>query len=50
MASTYNGRSLIPEVLVAGAQFAVVRRRIAVTEQITWESQPFWVCGSAPKA
>lgn len=38
MSSTYNGRPLIPEVLVLGDKFAIVRRRISVAEQIGWES------------
>jgi len=43
MSSTYNGRPLIPEVLVSGNQYAVVRRRISVAEQIGWESLPPWM-------
>jgi diaminopimelate decarboxylase len=43
MSSTYNGRPLIPEVLVSGSQYAIVRRRIAVAEQLTWESIPQWM-------
>ncbi len=43
MSSTYNGRPLIPEVLVSGTQYSVVRRRISVAEQITWESTPPWM-------
>jgi diaminopimelate decarboxylase len=43
MASTYNGRPLVPEVLVNGAEYAIVRRRIAVAEQISWESLPSWM-------
>jgi diaminopimelate decarboxylase len=43
MASTYNGRPLIPEVIVSGNRFAVVRRRISVAEQIGWESLPPWL-------
>ncbi|MDD3182253.1 MAG: diaminopimelate decarboxylase [Alphaproteobacteria bacterium] len=43
MSSTYNGRALIPEVLVSGAQHAVIRRRIAVAEQMGWESVPDWM-------
>ncbi len=45
MSSVYNGRPLIPEVLVAGDRFSIVRRRIAVAEQICWESLPFWLSG-----
>jgi len=46
MASMYNGRPLVPEVLVSGAQYAVVRRRIAVAEQIGWEMIPDWMVAS----
>lgn len=43
-----NGRPLIPEILVSGAQYAVIRRRIAVAEQIGWETIPDWmVAGNA---
>jgi diaminopimelate decarboxylase len=37
MSSNYNGRPLIPEVLVTGDQFTVVRRRVPVAEQMGWE-------------
>lgn len=37
MASTYNGRALIPEVMIADDSFRVIRRRITVAEQIGWE-------------
>jgi diaminopimelate decarboxylase len=43
MASTYNGRALIPEVLVSGADYGVVRRRVAVAEQMEWEAFPDWM-------
>lgn len=42
MASTYNARELIPEVLVRGDAFAVVRRRWTVDEQLALESIPDW--------
>lgn len=38
MSSTYNGRPLIPEVLVTGDHSTVIRRRIPVAEQIKWEA------------
>ena len=37
MASTYNGRALVPEVMVSNDRFRVIRRRVTVTEQIGWE-------------
>lgn len=43
MASSYNGRALIPEVLVSGAQHALVRRRVAIAEQMGWEAIPDWM-------
>ena len=45
MAGTYNGRPLIPEVLVSGKNHALIRRRIPVSEQIGWETVPEWVKG-----
>jgi len=43
MASTYNARPLIPEVLVNGDQFAVVRKRPTVEEMMAHESDPPWL-------
>jgi diaminopimelate decarboxylase len=40
MASTYNARALIAEVLVRGDRFAVVRRRWSVEEQMQLETIP----------
>jgi len=42
MASSYNARALVPEVLVDAGRFAVVRRRVTIEEQIGWESMPNW--------
>jgi diaminopimelate decarboxylase len=50
MSSNYNGRALIPEVLVSGDQYAVVRRRIDVQEQLGWEAFPQWMDGEKPVA
>lgn len=38
MSSNYNGRPIVPEVLVDGAGYKVIRRRISVAEQIGWET------------
>ena len=38
MASTYNTRPLVPEVLVEGGRPRVVRRRVGVAEQIAYDS------------
>jgi diaminopimelate decarboxylase len=42
MASTYNARPLVAEVLVRGEQFSVVRRRWSVAEQLALEKVPDW--------
>ncbi|MEQ1707673.1 MAG: diaminopimelate decarboxylase [Terricaulis sp.] len=42
MASTYNARALVPEVLVRGDQFTVVRRRWEVSDQLALEQMPEW--------
>jgi diaminopimelate decarboxylase len=43
MASTYNARDLVPEILVAGDKFQVVRRRWTLEEQLALESLPDWL-------
>ena len=43
MASTYNMRPLIPEVLVDGNRWAVVRRRPTMDEMLALESLPDWL-------
>lgn len=40
MSSTYNGRALIPEVLVDDGRFAVIRRRVPIEDQLAWETIP----------
>ncbi|CAA7618155.1 Diaminopimelate decarboxylase [Magnetospirillum sp. LM-5] len=42
MSSTYNSRPLIPEVLVKGDQFAIVRARPSYEEMLALESLPDW--------
>ena len=42
-ASTYNTRALVPEVLVNGDQYHVVRPRISVDELIAMDSIPDWL-------
>jgi diaminopimelate decarboxylase len=46
MASTYNARPLVPEVLVKDNAYAVVRRRVPVAEALALETVPDWL--SAP--
>ena len=43
MASEYNSRPLIPEVLVRGDQFAVIRARPTYDEMISRDTIPEWV-------
>ncbi len=42
MASSYNSRRLIPEVLVNGRDFAIVRARPTVDDMLASESFPAW--------
>ena len=44
MASTYNGRPLVPEVLVRGSRFDVVRARPTFEEDLALERLPDWLC------
>ncbi|KAF0118231.1 MAG: diaminopimelate decarboxylase [Rhodospirillaceae bacterium] len=43
MASSYNLRPLVPEVIVKGGRFAVVRRRPSYAEMLALESLPPWL-------
>lgn len=43
MASTYNSRPLIPEVLVDGSRWHVIRPRKSIAELIALDSVPDWV-------
>ncbi len=43
MASEYNSRPLIPEVLVHGDQFAVIRKRPTFDEMINRDTIPEWL-------
>lgn len=47
MASTYNARALVPEVLVAGEKYDIVRRRWSLEEQLVLEHKPDWLEGKA---
>jgi diaminopimelate decarboxylase len=48
MASSYNMRPLIPEVLVSGERFAVIRRRPGFDEMTALEALPDWLSDSHP--
>ena len=43
MASEYNSRPLVPEVLVSGDQFAVVRARPSFEEMLGRDTIPEWI-------
>ena len=43
MSSTYTARALVPEVLVDGDRFAVVRRRPSFDEMTALEQLPVWL-------
>ena len=43
MASEYNSRPLVPEVLVTGERFAVIRRRPTLEEMIGRDTLPEWL-------
>jgi len=47
MASEYNARPLVPEVLVDGDQFAVIRARPTYEEMMARDSLPFWLSASS---
>jgi diaminopimelate decarboxylase len=42
-AGTYNTRALVPEVLVKGAQWAIVRPRLEVDQLIALDRMPDWL-------
>jgi diaminopimelate decarboxylase len=43
LAGTYNSRSLVPEILVKGADWAVVRPRLEVDQLIALDRMPEWL-------
>jgi diaminopimelate decarboxylase len=43
MSSTYNSRLLVPEVLVNGARYAVVRPRPTYDDLIAFDRLPDWL-------
>ena len=42
MASTYNSRDLIPEVLVKKGAYSIIRERIAAETMLSYENLPNW--------
>ncbi|WP_242182727.1 diaminopimelate decarboxylase [Sphingomonas sp. CARO-RG-8B-R24-01] len=49
MASTYNCRALVPEVLVDGDRFAVVAERVSPEAMLGHQRLPFWMAPVAPR-
>ena len=45
MASEYNSRPLVPEVLVSDDRFAVVRARPSYDEMLARDTIPDWLAG-----
>ena len=45
-ASTYNTRALVPEVLVSGDRWAVVRPRVEAEALIAMDRVPDWISGN----
>ena len=43
MASSYNTRALVPEVMVREKDFSVIRRRLEVDDLIDLETMPAWL-------
>lgn len=43
MASTYNSRPLVPEVLVDGDRFAVIRKRQSLEDLLALDALPSWL-------
>jgi diaminopimelate decarboxylase len=43
MSSTYNTRPLVPEVLVSGDRFAVIRARPSIAEMLALDAIPDWL-------
>jgi diaminopimelate decarboxylase len=46
-AGTYNTRPLVPEVMVRGDRFAVVRPRVEIAELVGLDRMPDWLQGSS---
>ena len=44
MASTYNSRPLVPEILVNGADWAIVRKRQTIEAYLEDQHLPEWLC------
>ena len=43
MSSTYNTRLLVPEVMIKGGEFAVIRQRGTYDEMLAQDQIPSWL-------
>ena len=50
MSSTYNSRLLVPEVMVAGDRFAVIRARPSYDALLALDTIPDWLDSGAVNA
>ena len=50
MSTTYNSRLLVPEVLVAGGRFAIIRARPSYDALLSLDTIPQWLCDPAEEA
>ena len=48
MSSTYNSRPLVPEVLVAGTRFDVIRARPSYDDMLSLDTIPVWLSEVSP--
>jgi diaminopimelate decarboxylase len=48
MSTTYNSRLLVPEVLVSGERFAVIRARPSYEALLSLDTIPSWLCDEDP--
>ncbi len=48
MSSTYNSRLLVPEVMVAGERYAVIRARPSYDALLSLDAIPAWLDGIVP--
>jgi diaminopimelate decarboxylase len=48
MSSTYNTRPLVPEVMVSGGRFAVIRPRPSYDEMLALDIVPDWLAEGTP--
>ncbi len=48
MSMTYNSRLLVPEVLVSGERFAVIRARPSYDALLSLDTIPSWLCDEGP--